>query len=93
MTLRSAIEVRLQARAKSKRDRALKDLERERTGMVFEPAAHGQDPYPHYTQLRERDPVHHHPRVDGLVLTRHEDCLDAIRDPRFSSDRRQQSFL
>ena len=39
MTLRSAIEQRIQTRTKSKRDRALYDLERKRTGMVFEPTA------------------------------------------------------
>ena len=61
MTLRTAIEDRVQARARSKRDRAFSDLERKRTGMVFEPTAHDQDPYPHYVQFRERDPVDRHP--------------------------------
>jgi cytochrome P450 len=59
-----------------------------RDGWVFDPEAHRDDPYVHYAEFRSLDPVHPHPRIDGVVLTRHADCLDVIRDPRFTSDNR-----
>jgi cytochrome P450 len=57
--------------------------------MVFEPAAHREDPHHHYALIRERDPIHYHPRIDGFVISRHADCLDVLRDPRFTSDNRE----
>jgi cytochrome P450 len=43
------------------------------------------DPYPFYRQLRETDPVHLSPL--GLwVLTRYDDCVTSLRDPRFGRD-------
>jgi hypothetical protein len=43
------------------------------------------DPYPFYQRLRERDPVHLSPL--GLwVLTRYDDCVTSLRDPRFGRD-------
>jgi cytochrome P450 len=40
------------------------------------------DPYPTYRRLRTEDPVHHSP-LDFWVLTRYEDVVAALRDPRF----------
>jgi len=43
------------------------------------------DPYPFYHRMRETDPVHLSPL--GLwVLTRYEDCVTSLRDPRFGRD-------
>ena len=47
------------------------------------PAA--QDPYPRYEQLRSEDPVHWNDGAQVWVLTRYQDVIDAIRDPRLSS--------
>jgi cytochrome P450 len=56
---------------------------------VFDPLRrHHADPYPHYKEFREHDPVHHERSTDGVVLTRYEDCLHALRDPRFTNDAR-----
>jgi cytochrome P450 len=40
------------------------------------------DPYPTYHRLRAEDPVHHSPR-GFWVLTRYEDVVAVLRDPRF----------
>src|SRR2546427_10875429 len=40
------------------------------------------DPYPTYHRLRSDDPVHHSP-LDFWVLTRYEDVVAVLRDPRF----------
>ena len=43
------------------------------------------DPYPFYRRLREADPVFLSPL--GLwVLTRYDDCVASLRDPRFGRD-------
>jgi cytochrome P450 len=43
------------------------------------------DPYPIYSFIREREPVHHAP--DGSwVLTRYDHCAALLRDPRFSTN-------
>lgn len=48
------------------------------------PAFHA-DPYPFYRHLRETDPVHL--SALGLwILTRYEDCVTSLRDPRFGRD-------
>ncbi|PYO56942.1 MAG: hypothetical protein DMD83_11795, partial [Candidatus Rokuibacteriota bacterium] len=39
------------------------------------------DPYPTYHRLRAEDPVHHSP-LGFWVLTRYEDVVAALRDPR-----------
>ena len=45
------------------------------------------DPYPHYAALRETDPVHHSPWLQGWVLTRYDDCAHVLRHhDLFSSD-------
>jgi cytochrome P450 len=40
------------------------------------------DPYPTYHRLRTEDPVHYSP-LDFWVLTRYEDVVAVLRDPRF----------
>jgi cytochrome P450 len=40
------------------------------------------NPYPTYHRLRTEDPVHHSP-LDFWVLTRYEDVVAVLRDPRF----------
>lgn len=47
------------------------------------------DPYPFYRRLREDDPVHRHPMA-FFVLTRYDDVLTALRDPRFGRHGLQQ---
>ncbi len=46
-----------------------------------------EDPYPHYRELREAEPVHRSPFMDMWVLTRYEDVALVLRDQRFSADR------
>jgi pimeloyl-[acyl-carrier protein] synthase len=46
------------------------------------------DPHPYYRTMRERDPVHRSRVVDGLVLTRYDDCYAVLADQSFSSDER-----
>ena len=46
-----------------------------------------EDPYPHYRNLREADPVHRSPFLEMWVLTRYEDVARVLRDQRFSADR------
>ncbi len=43
------------------------------------------DPYPTYRQLRTEDPVHHSP-MGFWVLTRYEDVVAALRDPRLAKE-------
>jgi cytochrome P450 len=47
----------------------------------FLPEFHA-DPYPFYHRLREREPVHQTP-MGFWVLTRYDDVVLALRDPRF----------
>ena len=43
------------------------------------------DPYPMYRRLRAEDPVHHSP-LGFWVLTRYEDVVAALRDPRLAKE-------
>jgi cytochrome P450 len=54
----------------------------------FQPEFHA-DPYPFYRRLREQDPVHQTP-MGFWVLTRYDDCVAALRDPRFGREEFQQ---
>src|SRR3990170_1910035 len=54
----------------------------------FIPEVHA-DPYPLYRQLRSEDPVHWNDIFEGWVLTRYDDVVSVLEDPRFSADRRQ----
>src|SRR4029079_9258717 len=52
------------------------------------------DPYPVYQQLREQDPVHWSDVLHSWVLTRYEDILTTLREPRLlSSAGRMTSLL
>src|ERR1051325_2603367 len=53
------------------------------------PAGFLDDPYPWYAALREHDPVH---RLDGgsVFLSRYADAGAVYRDPRASSDKKQE---
>jgi pimeloyl-[acyl-carrier protein] synthase len=44
-----------------------------------------EDPYPTYRHLRAEDPVHHNP-LGFWVLTRYEDVVTALRDPRLAKE-------
>ena len=46
-----------------------------------------QDPYPVYRQMREDSPVYRDRRFMGWILTRYDDVLAVLRDPRVSSQR------
>jgi cytochrome P450 len=46
-----------------------------------------QDPYPLYHRLRTEDPVHYCEPMNLWLVTRYEDVLAGLRDPRLSSDR------
>jgi len=52
-----------------------------------------RDPHAHYRALRESSPVYRSPLFRGWVLTRHEDIAAVLRNPRFSSDRRNSPML
>src|SRR5438093_11857121 len=43
------------------------------------------DPYPMYHRLRREEPVHHSP-LGFWVLTRYEDVVAALRDPRLAKE-------
>ncbi len=43
------------------------------------------DPYPTYHRLRTEDPVHHNP-LGFWVLTRYDDVVAVLRDPRFAKE-------
>jgi cytochrome P450 len=55
--------------------------------IVFNPMdpAFVADPYPTYQRLRAEDPVHHSP-MGFWVLTRYEDVVAALRDPRLAKE-------
>lgn len=54
----------------------------------FAPEVHA-DPYPTYRRMREEDPVHFNTWSGIWFLTRHADCLQFLKDPRFSAERRR----
>lgn len=43
-----------------------------------------RDPYPYYRRLRETAPYYRSPLLGVTVLTRYDDVLSVLRDPRFS---------
>jgi cytochrome P450 len=45
------------------------------------------DPHPYFARLREDDPVHWTERSRGWLLTRYDDIVASLRDPRLSADR------
>jgi cytochrome P450 len=66
-------------------------VERLQTGYVFNPIVGPvrRNPYPLYRRLRENDPIHRSHPVRGWILFRHADCVELLRDPRFSADDRK----
>ena len=61
---------------------------------MFNPFAPGffEDPYPHYAELRERDPVHRS-LIGPWILSGYEDVVRVLRDPTLSvEDRNAVSF-
>ncbi len=52
---------------------------------IFNPFVPGyaEDPYPHYAELREQDPVHRS-LLGSWVLTRYDDVVRILRDPSLS---------
>lgn len=50
-------------------------------------SAYRADPYPYLARLRETDPLHYSPELQGFVLTRYRDCAAVLRDDtHFLSD-------
>ena len=45
------------------------------------------DPHSYFSVLREHDPVHWNEKYRAWFIHRYDDVLDALRDPRFSSER------
>lgn len=45
------------------------------------------DPHSYFSALREHDPVHWNEKYRAWFIHRYDDALDALRDPRFSSER------
>lgn len=54
--------------------------------VAFDPAAPAfiSNPYPTYARLRCEDPIHQSPQ-GYWVMTRHDDILEALRDPRLGN--------
>jgi cytochrome P450 len=50
------------------------------------------DPYPFFAELRTSDPVHWSDRYRAWFISRWDDVFEALRDPRFSSDRVKPVF-
>ena len=66
--------------------------ERWQSGVVYNPlsAEMAQDPYPTYSELRTRDPVHRSRLTKSWIFTRHADADVILRDyQRFSNDPRK----
>jgi cytochrome P450 len=57
------------------------------SAVVFNPLLpeFHSDPYPFYRRLREEDPVHHS-ALGIWVLTRYDDVVTVLRDPRFGRE-------
>ena len=57
--------------------------------VIYNPFEPGftDDPYPHYTELRDADPVHHNP-LGIWLLFRHEDVTRFLREPGLSVEDR-----
>jgi cytochrome P450 len=51
----------------------------------FASRAFVDDPYPTLKRLREQAPVFRNPLTGSWILSRHQDVLDALADPRFAN--------
>jgi cytochrome P450 len=47
-----------------------------------------QDPWPQYRELREAEPVYWSQELGHWILTRYEDVVQVLRDPRFTATNR-----
>ena len=52
-----------------------------------------QNPYRYYRELRENDPVHWSERLSAWLLTRYDDVVAALRDPRLLSGPRIPTYV
>ena len=70
--------------------RGLLGFERITSGVAWDPVRPlaVADPYPMYARLRERDPVHYSRLTKGYVVSRYEDVMMVLKDPRFSANER-----
>ena len=66
-------------------------IERMRTGAVYSPVGAGfwANPYPMYSRLRQRDPIHRSAITGTWVVSSYGDVAAVLRDPRFLSDKRK----
>ena len=64
-------------------------VERDDLGALMDPLAPHQiaDPYPLYRRARAEEPVVYNPKYDVWFVTRHEDCVRALRDHEAFSTR------
>jgi cytochrome P450 len=69
-------------------------VEKLTTGVVFNPLGPAQqrDPYDGYRALRERDPVHRTIAGIGWVVTRYQDVVELLKEPRLSADDRHFKY-
>jgi cytochrome P450 len=51
------------------------------------------DPYPYYARFRREAPVFYAPKVDFWVVSRYEDILEIVKDPKTFSNARVQEPL
>jgi len=65
------------------------DEARTREGLTYDPLAPGFDENPHstYAALRAYAPIHYCEVARGWVLSRYDDIVAVLRDPRFVTDR------
>jgi cytochrome P450 len=63
--------------------------ERWQSGIAFNVVSSRlrEDPYPTYTRLRAKDPVHRSALFPGYVATRYADVAFVMKDSRFAADR------
>ncbi|MBI2704559.1 MAG: cytochrome P450 [Actinobacteria bacterium] len=56
------------------------------TSTTFDPLEEGytESPYEQYARLREHDPVHWSPLLEGWVVTRYDDVVAVLREPTIS---------
>ncbi|MFI8294257.1 hypothetical protein ACIGBL_34725 [Streptomyces sp. NPDC085614] len=54
--------------------------------FFFDPNAPGfnEDPFPVWAYMREKAPIHWWEPVQGWIVTRYDDVLTTLTDPRFS---------
>jgi cytochrome P450 len=54
---------------------------------------HRRDPYRFYQRLREEAPIYRHPILRMWIVSRYDDAVEVLRDPRFSADRSQLALM